>query len=339
MKKFSITCLLAAVLTCILCACGGSRAVNTQQTEAPKANDSRADKLNAMILSAAMTGKVDANADYVIGPEDLLDIEVFQAEELKRTVRVSSQGYIGLPLVGQVKAKGLTPAQLEQEIVRGYAKFVQEPLVSVYVREYKAQKIAVMGSVRAPQVYAVTGQRYLLDMITMAGGLAGEAGNICYILRPLNTEKGEVSKTETLVVDLSELLEKGNMALNLPVFGGDVVNVPKGGVVFVDGAVERPGVYQMSAKTTLLQAIIMAGGTRFEALKSEVIVYRDKGDGARESISVDYDAIRNNEKDDMLLKQNDLVVVPSSGIKSFLRFFSGTLGAASGVGSIGVVPH
>jgi polysaccharide export outer membrane protein len=337
MKKFSITCLWAAVLTCLLCACGGSQAVNTQKTEAQSASDSRADKLNAMMLNAAMAGNVDANADYVIGSDDLLEIDVFQAEELKRTVRVSSQGYIGLPLVGQVKAKGLTPAQLEQEMVRGLAKFMQEPLVSVYVKEYKAQKIGVMGAVRAPQVFAVTGQRYLLDIITLAGGLAGDAGNICYILRPLNTEKGEVSKTETLVVDLSELLEKGNMALNLPVFGGDVVNVPKGGVVFVDGAVERPGVYQMNAKTTLAQAIIMAGGTRFEANKSEVIVYRDKGDGARDSIPVDYAAIRNGEKDDMLLKQNDLVIVPSSGFKRLLTIFTGAVGV--GAGSIGLTPR
>ncbi|MCL5023283.1 MAG: polysaccharide export protein [Nitrospirae bacterium] len=338
MKRIYLPAVCVLLLSLFIAGCGGSREVNAQRIDSEVSGDSKAAQLNALMLNSAMTQGVDPHADYVIGADDLLDIDVFQADELKRTVRVSSQGYIGLPLIGQIKAKGLTPVQLEKEMSERLGKYMQEPLVSVYVKEYKAQKIGVIGAVTSPQVYAVTGQRYLLEMLSMAGGLSRDAGTICYVLRPVNSEQPGASGTETLVVDLSELLEKGNMALNIPVFGGDVINVPKGGVVFVDGAVERPGVYQMAGKTTLVQAVVMAGGMKFEATKSEVLVYRDRGDNTREIIHTDYEAIKDGGKDDLVLKQNDIVVVPSNGFRSFLTGIGTVFRGAVGVGggSVGV---
>lgn len=273
-----------------------------------------------------MAQNADPGADYMIGAEDLLEIDVFQAEELKRTVRVSSQGYIGMPLIGQIKAKGLTPLEIEKEIARRLEKYLEEPLVTVYVKEYKAQKIGVIGAVTTPQVYAVSGQRYLLDMLSTAGGLTKEAGAICYILRPAGAGESQgTSKTETIVIDLTELLEKGNIALNVPVFGGDVINVPEGGVFFVDGAVNKPGSFPIQEKTTLMQALAMAGGVRFEAEKSNITVFRDNGGGTREVVSADYDAIRESADKDLHIKENDIIIVPKSGAKSFLSGFLNTI--------------
>ncbi len=312
-------------LLSLLAGCGGSQEVNIQQMDAQMSKSSRPDKLNALMFNSAMTQNVDSNADYIIGAEDLLEIDVFQAEELKRTVRVSSQGFIGLPLIGQIKAKGLTPVQLEAGLVEKLTKYMEEPLVSVYVKEYKAQKIGVIGAVTTPQVYAVTGQRYLLEMLSMAGGLTREAGNVCYILRPLNAERVGISKTETIVVDLAELLERGNIALNIPVFGGDVVNVPKGGIFFVDGAVNKPGSFQIQGKTTLVQAIAVAEGLRYEADRSDIKILRDNGEGERVVIAADYDAIRDGGGKDIQIKENDIIIVPKSGVKNFLSGFVNTL--------------
>ena len=333
MKEFNITYLLwTTFLLSLMAGCGGGREVNVQQMDAQIARSSKPDKLNALMFNSAMMQNVDPNADYVIGSEDLLEIDVFQAEELKRTVRVSSQGYIGLPLIGQIKAKGLTPLQLEAEIVEKLDRYMEEPLVSVYVKEYKAQKIGVIGAVTNPQVYAVTGQRYLLEMLSLAGGLTKEAGSICYILRPLNAEKQGIAKTETIVVDLTELLERGNITLNIPVFGGDVVNVPKGGIFFVDGAVNKPGSFQIQGKTTLVQAVAVAEGLRYEADRSDIKILRDNGEGDRVVLTADYDAVRDGGSKDILLKENDIIIVPKSGVKNFL---SGFLNTVRGIVSFG----
>ncbi len=276
-----------------------------------------------------MMKNVDPNADYIIGPDDVLDVEVFEVEELKKTVRVSSQGYISLPLVGQIKAKGLTTSQIEQEIALRLDKYLNDPLVSVYVKEYKAQRIGVIGAVDKPQVYIVTGQRYLLDMLSMAGGLTREAGTICYVLRPLKTHDGTDSKdaprTETLVIALQELLEEGNLTLNIPVFNGDVINVPKGGVVFIDGAVKTPGAFPMRGKTTLVQAVAMAQGLTPEANPSEVRIYRENGKGERNVVTVDYEAIKDAQEPDVLLAENDIVIVPKHGVKNFFSGFINTI--------------
>ena len=303
-----------------------------QKYSAMGAQDSRADKLDRTIaLQGLMKAASDPNADYRIGKEDVLEIDVYQAEELRRTVRVSSQGFIGLPLLGQIQAKGSTTSELEKEIAQKYDRYLESPLVSVYVKEYKAQRIGVIGAVKSPQVYVVTGQRYLIEMLSMAGGLTPEAGPVGYIVRPLDDKPG--SPTQTLAIDLSELLEKGNLDLNIPVFSGDVINVPKGGVVFVDGAVEKPGAFNLSSRMTLMQVIAMAGGMKFEAHKGELKLYRPRTDGTQEVINIDYNAVRDGLKEDIALKQNDIVVVPTDGFKSVLTGFGGIFRGAIGMGS------
>lgn len=317
---------ITGLFPALLIGCAGNQTANIQKINYEIAKDSHSKKIDDLLLRSSIAQGIDPHADYIIGAEDLLEVDVFQADELRRTVRVSSRGYIGIPLIGHVKAKGLTPVQLEKEIADKLSRYLEEPLVSVFVREYKAQKIGVMGAVTSPQVYAVTGQKRLIDMLSMAGGLKREAGNICYVLRPVVSEETQnITRTETIVVDLNELLEKGNVVLNIPVFSGDVINVPKGGVVFVDGAVAKPGVFQMQGKTTLVQTIAMAGGIAYEADRADITVYRDNGEGLRETIAADYDAIQGGQRDDIVLRENDIVIVPKDGVKNFLSGFINTI--------------
>jgi polysaccharide export outer membrane protein len=309
--------------------CTGSQQLVTAQPET-KGNfqlPKRSEYLNDLLMKAASLQKVDRNADYVLGPEDVLEIDVFQADDFKKTVRVTGQGFISMPLVGQIKATGLTTGQLEKELNQRLTKYLQDPQVNTYIKEYKSQRVGVMGAVAHPQIYNVTGQKHLVEMLFMAG-MTKDAGNICYVFRPSQADKDGLVKTETIVIDLIELLDKGNRMLNVPVFGGDIIHVVKAGTVFVDGAVSRPGAFSLTSGTNVVQAVAMAGGLKFEAEGSEIQILRMTGNGEREIIVADYNAAKIDER--YILKDGDIVLVPKNGWKTFAKtFFLMVRGAVS----------
>jgi polysaccharide export outer membrane protein len=278
------------------------------------------EKRNALLLEQAM--KAPRQGDYILGPDDVIDIDVFEVDELKRTARISSTGFIKLPLVGEVKAAGLTVQELETEIGNRLDRYLQEPIVSIFIKEYRSQRITVLGAVKSPQAFTVTQQKFLLDMLSLAQGLSGDAGDICYVQRG----------GETIIVNLNELLIKGNAQLNIPVFADDVINIPQGGVVFVNGYVKGPGSFPMKGTVTLTQVIAMAKGLNYEANGSDIRVYRNSGTDSMEIITVDYDAILDKKIPDMALKDKDIVIVPANGIKNF---FSGFVKAVSGTMRLG----
>lgn len=280
--------------------------------------------MNEAISVAAVSRNEDLSDDYLIGTDDVLEIEAYNVEELKKTVRVNSDGEIGLPLVGILHVKGLTTSEAEKLIASRLDKYVEETLVTVFVKEYKSQRISVIGAVNKSQVFAVTGQRYLLDMLMMAEGLSKDAGAICYIIRPLSKTNSQ-NRSETVVIDLDELLINGNLSLNVPVFAGDVINVPKGGIFFVDGSVRMPGVYTMKGRTSLSQALSMAQGVNSDADLTDIRIFRENGRGDRDTVIADYDAIRTGEQADILIAENDIIIVPQSGIKNFFNGFISTL--------------
>jgi polysaccharide export outer membrane protein len=330
------------VIGCVLAfsGCAGTRSQNisSMDTSVIQADyaSRNADRLNKALLNSKMIKGLEAISDYQIGPEDALDIEVFDVEELKKSVRVNYQGYIALPLVGQINVKGLTPKQVEKELGKRLEKYLQHPLVTVHVKEYKSQKIGVMGAVSKPEVYSVVGQKYLIDMLFMAGGLK-DAGKGCYVFRPVNAANEEVSETQTIVIDLHELLEKGDRSLNIPVYSGDIINVPPGGVIFVDGSVRTRGMYRMQSKTTLLQALAMAGGLAFVADNGDIKVLRDTGEGTRKVIDVSYEKAKLDTKDDILIQDNDIIIVGRSALKTVVYAFGNLLTGSIGLGS-GVTP-
>lgn len=311
--------------------CGSTEYAARTPPTVDLASKKKTEKLNEVIMVSAAT-KTATPDDYRIGPEDLLEIEAYNVEDVKKTLRVNSQGDIALPLVGIINAKGKTTSEIEKLIAVKLDRYVQETVVNVFVKEYHSQRISVVGAVRNPQAYAVTGQRYLIDMLMVAGGLKENAANICYIIRPGNENQLD-SRTGTIIVDLEELLVKGNSALNLPVFSGDLINVPEGGVFFVDGAVKEPGVFTMRGKTTIIQAITMAKGVNPNAKHGEIRIFRDNGRGERDIIGVDYDAIRKGDLPDILIAENDIIIVPVSGIKNFYQGFTSSLRGMISFGS------
>jgi polysaccharide export outer membrane protein len=286
--------------------------------------------MNESILMSSLSGKRDLYLDYKIGPEDLLEISMFEAEELNRTVRVSFQGNISLPLLGTLKVKGLTASELEREIRALLAeKYLQDPHVSVFIREYRSHRISVMGAVEKPNVYGVTGQKRILDMLAMAGGLTDNAGYLLFLIRPPGANEGEAQnpkaesdrgEAKTYVIDLKELLIGGNLALNLAVMHGDVINVPVGGKVFVGGEVWRPGGFPLKGeRMTVNQAIVLAGGVKPQADGSKTRIFRSTAKGTgRDIIPIDVYAIQKGQEEDVFLSENDIVIVPRHGAKAFL---------------------
>ncbi len=305
--------------------------------------------MNEKILMSSLSSKIDLYRDYRIGPEDLLEITVFEVEELNQTVRVSFQGNISLPLLGTLRVKDLTAGELEREIRDLLAqKYLQDPHVSVFVKEYRSQRISVIGAVEKPDVYAVTGQKTILDMLAMAGGLKEEAGYLLFLIRPPRgaeeavkpDQDGTQETPRTFVVDLEELLVKGNLALNLPLIHGDVINVPVGGKVFVGGEVWRPGGFPLKGeRMTLSQAIVLAGGVKPQASgsKTKILRYSEKGTG-REILSANVYAIQKGKEEDIYLKENDIIIVPRHGVKGFLigirDAFAGVFNMGYSLGSL-----
>lgn len=317
----------------LLFSCSGGYAAKTIPASDLSAQK-KTDKLNEAIMLKAINQHGQRDNSYLIGPEDLLEIEAYNVDELKKTVRVNSHGDIALPLVGVINVKGLTTSDVEQLITKKLEKYVKETVVTVYMKEYKSQRVSVMGAVNKPQVFEITGQRYLLDMLMIAGGLSNNAGNICYVIRPTLINNPN-SRAETIVIALDELLESGNLSLNIPVFAGDVINVPKGGIIFVDGAVHSPGAFNMNGKTTLVQAITMAKGVTSSASLGDVRIFRENNKGEKDIIPVDYKAIHKGDKPDIQVVENDIIIVPESGIKNF---FSGFVNTIRGFISFGAIP-
>lgn len=299
--------------------------------------------MNEKLLMSTMAARKTSQRDYKIGSEDLLEISVFEEEKLNKTVRVSSQGNISFPLLGVLRVKGLTANELEKEIRDLLAeKYLQNPQVSVFIKEYRSQRISVIGMVEKPGVFEVTGQKTVLDTLALAGGLKEDAGQLLFLVRPPNLEedvpRGKKESLEqhpqTFVIDLDELLIKGDLTINMPVLHGDIINVPASGKIFVGGEVVRPGGFPLKGKKlTLTQAITLAEGLKPEGDGTEARIFRYTGRGnEKEIFSVDIYAIQNGKAEDLYLKENDILFVPKSGVKNFLIGLRDTIKGIFGIG-------
>ena len=250
--------------------------------------------------------------EYIIGPQDLLEIRVFELPELNQTVRVSEDGSITLPLLGNVQVGGLTKDGVEEKLKTLLeARWLKNAQVSVFIKEYQSRRVAVIGAVEKPGMYELIGRLTLLQVISQAGGFKENAANEIYVLR-----EGKDGATTSIAIDLEDLLLNGNQKLNIPLMPGDVINVPVDKIihVYVFGQVKNPGALQvkMSKKITLLQAIAAAGGLTEGASKRGVTIKRVLKDGREVKIRVNLNDIIKGKKPDIVLQEGDVVYVPES---------------------------
>lgn len=275
----------------------------------------------------AMGGGGVLGADYVIGPEDMLTLEVMNVPELKETVRVENDGTIPVRLLGHVKAAGLTTSQLRTDLEKQWGEsYLEDPKVSVFIREFHAQPISVIGAVAKPGLYQLTGPRSLIEVISMAGGLATKpspAGRFLYVTRKegfdnLQLAEGmEQTAPDQIEIDLKQLVQSRDPALNIKMKPFDIVSVTKAGVIYVVGAVKKPGGFVMEdrERVTVLQALSLAEGTGPYAKKSAARIVRQGENGSRQEIPVDLGKVIKGTGEDVEMAANDVLIVPDSSGK------------------------
>ena len=250
--------------------------------------------------------------EYRIGAKDLLEISVFGLDEMSQTVRVSEKGKITLPLLGEIEVEELTKAELERKLGQLLEKkYLKNPQVTVFIREYQSKKVYILGAVGKPGSYKLLGRQTVLQLISDAGGFIEDAGDEIIVIRQ---HKDGSSKTLRILID--DLILKGDARLNIPLEPNDIVNIPVDKTVFiyVFGQVRRPGALNVKKLNipTLLQVIAQAGGFSERASKRGVLIKRIDKDGKEQKIKVNVKDIIKGKKKDIQLKENDVVYVPET---------------------------
>jgi polysaccharide export outer membrane protein len=251
-------------------------------------------------------------SDYRIGRQDLLEIRVFDVEELNQTVRVSDDGSITMPLLGRLMVGGLTKTELERKIAALLEeRYVRDPQVTIFVKEYESKRVAVSGAVKKPGTYEMLGRKTLLEMLSMAGGLDSDLGHEIIIFRRV-----EDGTTRRIPLDLERLVYAADPSLNLAVEPGDIIYVPTVEKIriFVTGAVKQPDVYEVprDEPITVLKAVTLAGGTTDRAARKRVQIMRSEPGGERVTLVVNLRKIQRGKIEDPLLEKGDIVLVPES---------------------------
>ena len=274
------------------------------------------------------------SSEYTVSPEDVLDINVMDVPEISRTYRVSSNGYLTLPLVSEpILASGETLDQLSRLIASKFrdAGMLNNAQVIVSLRDTRLNTVLVSGEVRNPQSCPVFGPTRLLDVLVKVGGLASDAGNDAIITRGEVGQRADlIQSTQTaapnpsargrsFTLDIRRLVQTGSDKTNILLYPGDRVTVQRAALIYVMGAVGRPGGYVLNEtrqQITVLKALALAGDVTNIAKKSRIAILRHDPTGSedkRQEIPVDYKAMVKGQIADIRLKPDDILYVPESG--------------------------
>jgi polysaccharide export outer membrane protein len=337
--------------------------------------------------------------DYIIGNGDVLDIQIFDVQELSREVRVSQTGSIAIPLVPvRLRVAGLTESQAEQKITEVLEAngLVSHPQVSISVKERRSKPITVVGAVMHPLVYQADHPVSVLEVLAEAGGISNDAGDTVIVTRPVVSNFSEVAvspessgeppaigpeeappaarpkeagqpaastaapgtapagsapdatlaapqtpgtlkdpgslgsfpetaepprPSNTITINLNELVESGNTANNILLQAGDIVTVPHAGIVYVLGAVAKPGGFVLAndrSLMTTLKVLSLAGGLSNTAKSDHAVIIRRDLKGQQHEVEIDLKKVQKRETEDVQLLPSDILYVPTSGSKQAL---------------------
>lgn len=329
-------------------------AAQSQDEVTPQQTNEKIEKLAALARTSS--------TDPPLGAGDLLHIDVFDVPELSRDARVTDSGVISFPLVPDpIPAAGLTTYQFERKLegVLSADGLVAHPQVSVFVKEQASQPVTIVGAVGHPMVMQIVRPTSLLEVLAQAGGVSDDAGAEIIITRAAASTTEHVQQvsakdvattnapddpsadSKIIKISLKNLVDSGDSDYNIQVRGGDIISVPRAGIIYVLGfGVAQQGEYVLQAhgdRVTALKAIALAHGmTSFAKGDSAVIMRNDPKSGKRIEIPVHLKKIQNHKADDVPLLSNDILYVPDSkGKKALAR---GTE-AAIGIGTTLAIYH
>ena len=263
----------------------------------------------ALCLFWLFPAALPAQGDYLIGKEDVLEIIVWGHDDLKRVAPVSLEGMISFPLIGEIRAEGISTVALEKVIAAKLGEgYIVNPQVTATVKEYKSQRVFVMGEVNQPGTYSVTRENNILFVLSQAGGPTKEAGEDLVVIRPgrrvdraLTIEEAEKAKEQIIQANLRDVLA-GDAKSKITIRDGDTVIVSKMPYFFVMGEVKTPGKYNLERGTTVLNAISIGGGLTPLAAPKRTKITREQ-DGKKVEIPTTMET---------LVLPGDTIVVPQS---------------------------
>lgn len=308
----------------------GAQTATTAADGVPVAADSAVHQDRT--YATAGSTQVNSGAAYVLGGGDQVVLHVADVDEVSdKPLHIDPDGSIDLPLIGHVRAAGLTLAQLRAELTQRFSKYVTNPQVAVNLVDNQSQTVSVLGEVNAPGVRQLPGPRNLVEVISLAGGIKADAGSTVIVTRqtqrgplPLPNARQDVSgRYVTASVSLDDLVAGKIPADNILIQPSDVVSIPKGEIVYVVGNVRRAGGFPLTshASMSLLQAISLAEGLAPDAAANRARILRPTpgSDGKPKEISVDVKQIFAGKAPDVPLYANDILFIPNSAAKTGVR--------------------
>jgi polysaccharide biosynthesis/export protein len=291
----------------------------------------------AVVCAAAQQPTVTATQTafgYVLGPDDEITIRGIEAPEVSdKPVLIGTNGNITLPLIGRVKAGGLTVEQLEAELNTRFKEFIQDPQISVTVTEFRSQPVSVFGAVTKPGVVQLRGGQTLYEVLSMAGGPRDTAGSILTVTRP--RQSGEIplpgarvdptGQFSSVELNVQEILEGKNPAANIEIKPNDTISVSEANsnMIYVVGDVEHGGAFTLGGRQSLsvLRALSLAGGLGRTAKPQKALIIRSvPGEPKPQEIAVNIKQIFAGKAEDVVLRPQDVLVVPTSSRKVFTGY-------------------
>ena len=301
----------------------------TASAQQPSGDPTPSGVTRAKILANPAPSASHIDERYRIGPGDVLDIRVFNRPQLSReAVRVDARGLIRMPMIkDEIQAACQTESELAKEIAARYLEYQRNPYVDVFVKEYQSQPVAVIGAVDKPGRFQLQRRVRLLELLSFAGGPTERAGGRIQIVRPATglrceapaatVPDGQTSSEVFVAYNLRDTL-RGENESNPYAQPGDIVSLPEAEQAFVVGNVLRPSAIPLKEPVTVSGAIAMAGGLMPDTKGSKVRISRQVS-GSKTEIFIDLKAIENHQAEDVTLIAGDIVDVPISGGKRFLR--------------------
>ena len=345
---------VAVCLYATLSACGSVSTPSKEPDRQPVNDISRLDQL------WEQRRRENFASDYPLGPGDVVEVNVSGVDEFRNlTERITGEGVLVLPFVGRIQAKGMTDKELRAEIRRRLeTKYVRNPQVSLFVKEFRSRQVAVIGAVQKPGLYSLASPAdTILSMISQAGGPTATAAERILLIpaEPADPDKAKeiisampvrllsqdpspliLKNVEPLTISVDGVNKTGQEKyLNMPVQPGDIVLLPGAGEALVQGWVARPGSYKISPGLTVLGVIAAAGGLAFPADSAAVEVIRNNSTGHKFKIVANLDAIIAGTDADVPLREGDVVDVLASNPKlfawGFYRFFTTVVNVGASV--------
>ena len=253
------------------------------------------DKCHPLLLALLLLLPIQQSiAAYNIGPDDVLRISVYGHDDLKAETRVSTDGRITFPLIGEVAASGKSSMELEEAIAVRLISggFIQDAQVSVTVLEHLSQQVSVLGYVKKPGRYPLDSDSSIVDLIAMAEGIDELGDNRVVVTRTVN---GKPQKQE---LDLRAYLENDQNIAPFKMRQGDVVYVPKAPLFYIYGEVQQPGGYRIEPDMSVVKALPIGGGLTLRGTENGIVVKRKNGSGELQEVDMELgDAVL---KDDVI---------------------------------------